>query len=711
MEALDERPVWSMSGSEKLAELDGLDAEFARLQTRWLELVGSLDETGYAEELGARDVVELLTRRYRLDRAQVSRDRRLARALPKYAAVAGGLADGIELPPPDPDSTEDVAAGDDVAVRLMRSEQAWAIVSELERIRSRVPVEVLDVAEAELVKLAARLPLAELRKSAREICDVVDVDGPEPDESKAYERESLTLVNAPQGVKFRGYLANENAEALRSAVVTGARPHKTPNGDPDPRPREKRQADALSAALAIAAAATDAGLPRPPAPTPHNEPPTASTTAAPAGAGAGAGAKVPPKPDGNFAAPDANAEAASNFASTNATPDAPGDLPSTHTAPRAAGGLPNAHLNAEADGDFAGADMHAEADGDFASAHADAETAGDFAGAHADAEADGDFAGADMHAEAGDDFASAHVDAETAGDFAGADVDAEAAGDVDGGGEAAAGADSVGVDAPAESVALPGLEETAVLAGFSSGARPAGSVASAGSRGAGWVPGFGAKANITVTIDFEDLKAATANATGGLVYGDRLSAATIRRLACDAKIIPLVLGSKSEPLDVGRAERLITRGMRRALNHRDKGCVVCGAPPVMCDAHHLTSWIDGGPTAIHNLVLLCRRHHSDLHLGHWKITIVDGEVRVSQPAWATPPPHQKSPHPRPPTPTDDRDHPHVIRTQATATPSQPATRPATRPGRWSANAVQLSEAATFAIWPGREHQTPGPVLR
>ena len=66
------------------------------------------------------------------------------------------------------------------------------------------------------------------------------------------------------------------------------------------------------------------------------------------------------------------------------------------------------------------------------------------------------------------------------------------------------------------------------------------------------MPGFGAKAHITVTIDLKDLNSAAAHALGDLVYGDGLSAATIRRLACDAKIIPLVLGSNSEPLDVGR---------------------------------------------------------------------------------------------------------------------------------------------------------------
>jgi hypothetical protein len=171
------------------------------------------------------------------------------------------------------------------------------------------------------------------------------------------------------------------------------------------------------------------------------------------------------------------------------------------------------------------------------------------------------------------------------------------------------------------------------------------------------VPGFGAKANITVTIDFEDLKAATADAIGQTVYGPGLSAATIRRLACDAKVIPIVLGSNSEPLDVGRCERLVTRAMRRALNTRDKGCVICGAPPIMCDAHHLISWIDGGETKISNLALLCRRHHVDLHDGHWTVTIIDDQIHVARPAWAEPPHRTPSPASDPPpftTPESER---------------------------------------------------------
>jgi hypothetical protein len=96
------------------------------------------------------------------------------------------------------------------------------------------------------------------------------------------------------------------------------------------------------------------------------------------------------------------------------------------------------------------------------------------------------------------------------------------------------------------------------------------------------VPGHGdIKPHVTVTIDLEDLKNSTGSGT--LPHGDFLSAAAVRRLACDAGVIPLVLGSNSEPLDVGAEHRFVTRAIRQALNARDKGCVMCGAPPAMCE--------------------------------------------------------------------------------------------------------------------------------
>ena len=146
----------------------------------------------------------------------------------------------------------------------------------------------------------------------------------------------------------------------------------------------------------------------------------------------------------------------------------------------------------------------------------------------------------------------------------------------------------------------------------------------------------GVKPHITVTIDLNELIQAGKHATGDLTYGTGLSASAVRRLACDAGIIPMILGSDSQPLDVGREQRFVTGPIRTALIHRDKGCVVCGAAPIFCDAHHLVSWLDGGRTCLSNLVLLCRVHHTGLHQGHWKVTISDNVVEVTRPDWAEP---------------------------------------------------------------------------
>ena len=110
---------------------------------------------------------------------------------------------------------------------------------------------------------------------------------------------------------------------------------------------------------------------------------------------------------------------------------------------------------------------------------------------------------------------------------------------------------------------------------------------------------------------------------------------TARRLACDAGIIPVVLGSRGEPLDIGRLTRTVPTGMRRALELRDGGCRFpgCSRPAHWCQAHHILCWARGGPTCLTNLVLLCRYHHTMVHEGQWQLTMhpVTGEVRVRRP--------------------------------------------------------------------------------
>src|SRR3954464_6105147 len=91
MELLGEQPVWSMGGGELLSTLDTVDAEIARLESYRLGVVATIESTGYAAELGARDTAELLRYRYRLDASTARRTLRLAQALSKYPAVSAAL--------------------------------------------------------------------------------------------------------------------------------------------------------------------------------------------------------------------------------------------------------------------------------------------------------------------------------------------------------------------------------------------------------------------------------------------------------------------------------------------------------------------------------------------------------------------------------------------------------------------------------------------
>ena len=128
----------------------------------------------------------------------------------------------------------------------------------------------------------------------------------------------------------------------------------------------------------------------------------------------------------------------------------------------------------------------------------------------------------------------------------------------------------------------------------------------------------GAPARLMVTTTLDSL-------TTGLADDavNELSVATIRRLACDAEIIPAVLGSKGEPLDVGRAKRLVTLAIWAALVIRDRHCAFpgCDRPPLMCHAHHIRHWISGGETKLSNLVLLCGHHHRTIHHSPWEVRI------------------------------------------------------------------------------------------
>jgi hypothetical protein len=114
----------------------------------------------------------------------------------------------------------------------------------------------------------------------------------------------------------------------------------------------------------------------------------------------------------------------------------------------------------------------------------------------------------------------------------------------------------------------------------------------------------------------------------------KITAAEARRLACNAGIIPMVLGGDSVPLDLGRERRLYTRYQRLALAHRHHGCAAdgCDRPPAWVEIHHKTPWRHTHRTELDDGIPLCPPHHHMAdHPEHWNITTLPtGGVRFTR---------------------------------------------------------------------------------
>ena len=146
----------------------------------------------------------------------------------------------------------------------------------------------------------------------------------------------------------------------------------------------------------------------------------------------------------------------------------------------------------------------------------------------------------------------------------------------------------------------------------------------------------GERPHLNVTVALADLKDNVRAVSLG--DGTLLSPGQLRRIACDARVIPMVLGGDSQPLDVGSSQRTAPIAIRRALAVRDRGCAFpsCTRPPGWTDAHHVRHWADGGPTEIDNMVLLCRMHHGIIHRSEWEVRIRDGIPEFIPPPFIDP---------------------------------------------------------------------------
>jgi hypothetical protein len=176
----------------------------------------------------------------------------------------------------------------------------------------------------------------------------------------------------------------------------------------------------------------------------------------------------------------------------------------------------------------------------------------------------------------------------------------------------------------------------------------------------------GVRPQLLVTVDLASLLGHPGGVAGDIGWVGPLEPEACRRLACDGAVtrvlvtrtdpthdgsggdgslaahlraaatrLPAALGgAPTQPLEVGRATRVVSAAQRAALVVRDGGCAFsgCDRPPAWCDAHHLVHWLHGGPTDLDNLALLCRAHHRAVHEGGWRLgRDPDGRLTATPP--------------------------------------------------------------------------------
>jgi hypothetical protein len=152
--------------------------------------------------------------------------------------------------------------------------------------------------------------------------------------------------------------------------------------------------------------------------------------------------------------------------------------------------------------------------------------------------------------------------------------------------------------------------------------------------------GAGGKSPVTVLVRI-DLHTLQSGVGAGQIDGvpSPVSAGTVRRMAADAHLIPMVLGTDSEVLDLGRTHRLFSRAQKLALAERDGGCAWTGCPhpPSYTEAHHIRWWDNHhGPTDLNNGILLCSSHHHRVHHDEWEIQVRDNVPYFIPPAHIDP---------------------------------------------------------------------------
>jgi hypothetical protein len=133
----------------------------------------------------------------------------------------------------------------------------------------------------------------------------------------------------------------------------------------------------------------------------------------------------------------------------------------------------------------------------------------------------------------------------------------------------------------------------------------------------------------TLLVSYEWLAGFAGDGVCETENGVPLPISTARRLACDAEIVPTLIGTAGEVLDQGRSVRTANRAQRRALRAMHRGCAFpgCGVGFDACRMHHVRWWWrDLGPTDIDNLLPLCEHHHHLVHEGGWELELTRDRI-------------------------------------------------------------------------------------
>ena len=139
-----------------------------------------------------------------------------------------------------------------------------------------------------------------------------------------------------------------------------------------------------------------------------------------------------------------------------------------------------------------------------------------------------------------------------------------------------------------------------------------------------------ARSGLTLVVHVDEATLRSGVGAATLETGARISHDEVRRLACVAGIMPLVMGGSSLPLDLGTASRFFTKAQAIALSAIHETCAAegCDRPFAWTELHHRRPWSEGGPTDLENAAPLCGYHHRRVHDTHYDHEwLPDGTVR------------------------------------------------------------------------------------